>query len=82
MRTIWLYIRFAVSQLAKLSNPASDVALVGIIVKLLPFVHVATGTLVGVCAAVGLVATWAKSALAGLPAQVAAAKAPAPPAGK
>lgn len=74
MKTILLYVRYALSQLASLSNPAADVALGGVIVKLLPFVHVATGTLVGICAAVGLVATWAQRALAGLPAKVEAAK--------
>lgn len=75
MKTVLLYVRFGLSQLSSLSNPASDVALAGVVVKLLPFVHVATGTLVGVCAGVGLVATWAQRALAGLPAKVNAAKA-------
>jgi len=75
MTTVLLYIRYALQQIAQLNNPIADAALAGVVVKLLPFVHVDTQTLVGVCLAVGIVATWLQRALAGLPSKVAAAKA-------
>lgn len=74
MKTVSLYLRALLSQLATLTNPATDVALAAVVVKLLPWVHVSTDTLISVAAAVGLVATWLKNSLAGLPANARAMK--------
>ena len=75
MKTVLLYVRYALQMIAQLNNPIADAALAGVVVQMLPFVHVDTQTLVGVCLAVGIVATWMQKALAGLPAKVAQAKA-------
>lgn len=75
MRTVLLCARVTLSELAQLKNPVADVALVGVVVKLLPFVHVNTGTLISVLAAVGLIASWGKTQLANVPAKIAERKA-------
>lgn len=75
MKTALLYLRVTLTELAQLKNPAADVALVGVVVELLPFVHVNTKTLLPILAAVGLIATWGKEQLKNVPAKAAAHKA-------
>lgn len=85
MKNVLLYARVVLTELAQLNNPGADLALAGVVMKLLPFVHVDTGTLVSVLAAVGLIAYWGKNQLKNVPAKIAAhkaakaAKAPAAP---
>lgn len=74
MKNALLYARVALSELAQLKNPVADVALVGLVVKLLPFVHVNTAKLVGVLAAVGLIASWGKTQLQNVPVKVSVRK--------
>lgn len=75
MKTALIYLRVVCSELANLKNPVADVALAGIVIKLLPFVHVNTTTLVSVLAAVGLIAAWGKTQLQHVPQKAAVKKA-------
>lgn len=74
MKTVLLYLKVILSQLAQLSNPVADVALVGLIVKLLPFIHVNTANLVEILAAVGLIAAYLQHQLTGVGDKITQAK--------
>lgn len=82
MSKILFYVRYALGQLSQLSNPVSDAAVVGLVLKLIPSVHLDTATFVGILVGVGAVSRYAlgqlnaivKGAAAAYSAKVAAKK--------
>lgn len=54
----FFYVKFILGQLANLSNPVSDAAVVGLMIKLFPSIHLNTAEFVGILAGVGIVARW------------------------
>jgi hypothetical protein len=75
MKTVLIYVRLILAQLATLTNPATDAALAAVVLKLLPFVHVDTTVVLDLAAAVGLVATWLQRVFAGVSAKAKAVEA-------
>lgn len=83
MSKVLFYAKYALGQLSELSNPVADAAVVGLVIKLDPSIHIDTATFVGILAGVGIVSRWvlaqitsvAKSAKAAYSAKVAAKKA-------
>lgn len=83
MSKVLFYVKYALGQLSQLSNPLADAAVVGLVLKLIPSVHLDTATFVGILAGVGVVSRYAlgqlnalaKSAKAAYQAKVAAKKA-------
>ena len=63
MTKILFYVKYALGQLSQLSNPISDAAVVGLVLKLIPSVHLDTPTFVGILVGVGAVSCYVLSQL-------------------
>ena len=63
MSKVLFYAKYIFGQLSQLSNPISDAAVVGLVLKLDPSIHVDTATFVGILAGVGIVSRWVLSQL-------------------
>lgn len=65
MSKVLFYVKYVLGQLSQLSNPLCDAAVVGLVLKLIPSVHLDTPTFVGILAGVGIVSRWVLSQING-----------------
>jgi hypothetical protein len=58
-------LKEALAELASLSNPATDAAIVALVVKVVPGVHFNTTEVLGVMGGVGIASQWVRSKFSG-----------------
>lgn len=58
MKSLLFYIRYTLGQLAQLSNPVADAAVVGLALKLDPSIHLSTADFTGILVGVGLLSRY------------------------